>query len=306
MNYRKKISRLTEKEKKTLRRRRLSTIILAILTSFVLFAIYRTPLIPIIGFFSAIVIIFLFFHFSDGFKKSGRINKMETVFPDFLQLVSSNLRAGMTVDKSIMLAARPEFAPLDEEIIQTGKDITTGKNIERALKDLSYRIGSDKIGKTILIIISGIRAGGDIAVLLDETAGNMRSREFVAKRAASQVLMYVIFVFFAVAVFAPGLFALSNVLVFTMDNLIGDIDTSAVQGSSYISFQKISVSLDFILYYSIIFIVCIDILASLVIGLVNKGEEREGLKLLPFMIGLSLGLFFLLKIVISNIMGKLI
>jgi len=55
--------------------------------------------------------------------------KIETVFPDFLQLVASNLRAGITVDRAMLLSARPEFAPLDKEILQSGRDISTGKPI---------------------------------------------------------------------------------------------------------------------------------------------------------------------------------
>ncbi len=298
--------RLTDEQKARAKRRRVNAFILALIVSSVLFIIYRSPIISSIGFVSAIFLLILYFYFADGFRRSSRIHRMEMVFPDFLQLVSSNLRAGMTIDRSMMLSARPEFAPLDEEITQTGKDITTGMNIERALKNLGERIDSDKIKKTILIILSGIRAGGDLAVLLDQTAVNMRQREFVQKKAASQVLMYVIFIFFAVAVFAPGLFALSNILVETMNNLVGSFGAGDIQSSGMITFSKLSISLNFIKYYSIIFIITSDILASLVIGLVNKGEEREGLKLFPVILGLSIGIFFGVRYAISGVMGGLL
>src|SRR3989344_9108556 len=46
-------------------------------------------------------------------KESNKLKKMETVFPEFLELVSSNLRAGMTIDRALLLSSREEFSPLD-------------------------------------------------------------------------------------------------------------------------------------------------------------------------------------------------
>ena len=74
---------------------------------------------------------------------------MEEAFPDFIQLMSSNLRAGITVDRSFMLSARPEFFPLDDEISKAGREIATGQDTGRALLNMSERIGSEKIEKTI-------------------------------------------------------------------------------------------------------------------------------------------------------------
>lgn len=239
-------------------------------------------------------------------KKSTRIKRMETVFPDFLQLMSSNLRAGITIEKAMLLASREEFEPLNKEIIQTGKDITTGKRIELALNDMSKRIGSEKIGKTIQLINSGINAGGDLAILLEETASNMRERGFVEKKAASNVLMYVIFIFVAVAIGAPALFGLSSVLVEILKTLIGDLPASG-QTPSNIPFtiSSLEVSTNFIKYFSIVFILATDVLASLIIGLVNKGEEKEGLKYLLPLIVISLSVFFLIRFLLSNFLTGL-
>ena len=80
----------------------------------------------------------------DSLRATARIRKLESVFPDFLQSVSSNLRAGMTVDRSMLLSSRPEFDPLEKEILQVGKDISTVKPVEISLKNMSKRINSEK------------------------------------------------------------------------------------------------------------------------------------------------------------------
>lgn len=256
-----------------------------------------------VTFFMTFFMIYLALEFMITLKKSDRVKKIEGVFPDFLQLVASNLRAGMTVDKAMLLSARPEFAPLDKEILQSGRDISTGKPVGMALRAMSKRIGSEKVNKTLLIILSGIRAGGNLAILLEETSRNMRQRGFVEKKAASQVLMYVIFIFLAVAIFAPGLFALSGVLVDTMTHLMSGITVENLPQNIPIAFSEINISTTFVFYFSIAFIIVMDLMASLVLGLVSKGDEKEGLRYLPIMLILSLGIFFALGKILSVVMA---
>lgn len=269
------------------------------------YIIYGT-LIPVgIGVGIGFIAVFFTFSFLEKLKISARLRKIEGVFPDFLGLVASNLRAGMTVDRAMLISSRPEFDPLDKEILQAGKDISTGKPVELALKAMGKRIGSEKINKTLLIILSGIRAGGDLAVLLEETSRSMRQREFVEKKAASQVLMYVIFIFLAVSVFSPGLFALSGVLVDTMTGLMDGVSADTIPSNIPISFTSINISHTFIFYFSILFIFAMDIMASLVLGLVSKGDEKEGLRYLPVMLILSFSIFFALSKILSGVLGNI-
>jgi len=280
-------------------------LIFALVAGIISYIIKRDYIISL-GFFFFIIIIFpVYRYFSKKLSDSGRIRRIEEVFPDFLQLMSSNLRAGITIDKAMLLSARPEFSPLDAEIQKTGKDIVTGKDIEVALIDMSKRINSEKIHKTILLIISGIKAGGNLAVLLEETAVNMRERNFVEKRAASNVLMYAIFIFVAVAIGAPALFSLSTILVGVLTKLLSGLPTISASTTINMPFtlSKINISVAFIEYFSIVFIIAIDILASLILGLVMKGEEKEGLKYTIPLIIASIAVFFVMKILLGNFMA---
>jgi len=275
----------------------------AVLVGLVVYLIYGNFTSMAIGFFAGFFVVFFSSKFMGSLKKSARVKKIENIFPDFLQLVSSNLRAGMTVDRAMLLSARPEFAPLDKEILQSGRDISTGKPVSFALKTLSKRINSEKIDKTLSIILSGIRAGGNLAILLEETSRSMRQRDFIEKKAASQVLMYTIFIFLAVSIFSPGLFSLSGVLVQTMTDLMGGVNPESLPQNVPISFSSVNISVNFIHYFSILFIIVMDVLASLVLGLVGKGSEKEGLRYLPVMLILSLGIFFSLGKILSSVMA---
>ncbi|MBI5804048.1 type II secretion system F family protein [Candidatus Pacearchaeota archaeon] len=237
---------------------------------------------------------------SEKLRKSQEIKKMESAFPDFIELMSSNLRAGMTIDRALLLSSRKEFAPLDREITKLGKDIITGKEISVSLREMSDRINSEKIKKTITLIISGLTSGGNLSVLLEETAMNMRERIFVEKRASSSVLMYVIFIFFAVALGAPVLFGLSSVLVGILSSLLSSLPTEQVNVNLPFTLTSINISVSFIVYFSVIFIIVIDILASLVLGLVSNGEEKSGAKYILPLIAISLTAFFLSRIILTN------
>ncbi|MDP2925043.1 MAG: type II secretion system F family protein [Nanoarchaeota archaeon] len=289
---------LTKIEKARIKRIIIISVILALFISSAVLLFYKSILGSGLSFIMTIVVIFAYFYFKDMLSKSSRIKRIEDVFPDFLQLMSSNLRAGMTIDRAMLLSSRPEFYPLDIEILKTGKDIATNKDIEIALIGMGQRISSEKINKTLLLIISGIRAGGNLSILLEETSANMKEKDFVEKKAYSNVLMYVIFIFLVVAIFAPGLFSLSNVLVEVLTKILSGIPEMDTSTSSTFTLSKVNISISFIRYFSITFMITIGILASLILGLVSKGEEKEGIKYIPPILILSLTIFFLVKMFI--------
>ncbi|MGC9309343.1 MAG: type II secretion system F family protein [Candidatus Nanoarchaeia archaeon] len=301
MNIRRLFGEKKEEDRK-LRIARVIGIIAGFVIAMLVLLFKGSIIFSIISLFIVIILVFGYTFFKASLDKSNKIKKMEQAFPDFLQLVSSNLRSGMTIDKSILLSARKEFAPLDEEILRVGKDITTGRSVEQALRDMSNRIGSDKIDKTILLILSGMQSGGNLAILLEQTSSNMTKREFVEKRASSNVLMYVIFIFIAVAVGAPMLFGLSGIMVETMSNMVDTMPAGIdnVNTNMPISFSEMNVSLDFLFYFSIIFLIVIDVLACLILGLVSKGEEKAGVRYLFPLLTISLGVFFIIKYVLSG------
>ena len=246
----------------------------------------------------------LFFYFKVSLKASERIKKMEDLFPDVISLMASNLRSGITIDRAFLLAARPEFDPLDKEILKTGKEITTGQEIIFAFRRMAERIDSEKITKVIMLIISGLKAGGNISDLLEQTSSNMKEKDIVEKKSRSTILMYVIFIFFAVGVGAPILFALSSVLVEVVLKLTASLPetTGAASSSLPITFSTVSISLNFVIYFSLIFITVTDFISCFVIGLVNKGDSKAGIKFFIPLLAISYFLFFVLRSVISGIL----
>ncbi|MEM4244844.1 MAG: type II secretion system F family protein [Candidatus Nanoarchaeia archaeon] len=232
---------------------------------------------------------------------------IEKVLPDALQLMSSNMRAGFTPERALLLSARPEFGPLTEEIMRVGKEITVGKNIDDCLLGMASRINSDKFKKTMMLIVSGLRAGGELASLLDQTARNLRNQEFINQKVRANIRMYVIFIFAAICIGAPLLYGLSSFLVEVMTSILSEVEIpkESLAMNLPITITKVSVTPGFVITYIITSISITSILGGLMMGLILHGEEKYGFKLIPFVLCISIGLFFLVRFVVSNVLGGL-
>ena len=241
-------------------------------------------------------------------RADGKADFVESILPDVLQLMTSNLRAGLTTDKALLLSARPEFGPFQEEINRIGKEITMGRDVGRALLDMTDRIKSDRLRKTMELVVSGLRSGGELASLLEQTARNLRQEGLVDSRIRANVMMYVIFVFIAVCFGAPLLFGLGTFLVevLTVNLQTMDIPQGALASALPMSFSEVTISIDFVIRYSITFLITSSILGSLILGLISKGKERDGIKFMPILVAASLAVFFIIRFAVRNMLGGLL
>ncbi len=269
---------------------------LAFIASIIFYLVERNALYSSISFVLVLLILKIYWSVRVRLKAAAELKKIEKSFPDFISLMASNLRAGMTIDHALLLSSRKEFAPLDAEIAFLGREIVAGKDISSALRETAKKINSPKITRVISLLISGLQSGGNLAVLLEETSSGMRERDFVEKKSASNVLMYVIFIFFAVAIGAPVLFGFSSVLVEILSSLLSGLPTQELSTGLPFTLTKISVSPKFILYFSLFFIIASDVFASFVLGLVSKGKEREGVRYLIPLTAVSVGAFFISRV----------
>jgi len=263
-----------------------------------------------VGLLLPTVVFFLLFEVMIYFllllKADKKAKFVEDILPDVLQLMASNLRAGLTTDKALLLSARPEFGPFQDEINYVGKEIAMGKEIGSALIEMVKRIKSERLSKTIALIVSGLGSGGELASLLEQTAKNLRRERLVDSRIRANVMMYVIFIFIAVCIGAPMLFGLSSFLVEVLTQNLGAITLPETAAATLpINFSEVSISIDFVIMFSILFLVTSSVLGSLILGLISKGKGREGIKYMPALMAISIAMFFLVRFGIKNMLGGL-
>ena len=261
----------------------------------------------LILFFSLFVLFVLMVYFYITLRIDAKARFVENLLPDALQLMSSNLRAGHTTDKALLLSARPEFGPLKDEINRVGKEITMGKEVDEALIEMTKRIRSKKLGKTIMLIVAGLKSGGELASLLDQTARNLRQEKFVEQRVRSNVMMYFVFIFSAIGFGAPLLFGLSSFLVEVLTTNIASIEIpqTTIAATMPIKFSAVGITTGFVKMFSIVSLITSSVLGSFILGLINKGDEKRGIRYIPVLILVSISMFFLVRFVIRNLLGGL-
>jgi len=233
----------------------------------------------------------------------SRANFTEEILPDVLSLISSNIRSGLTPDKALMLAARSEFGPLEEEIKRAAKRMLSGEPIEEAIKVIPEKIKSKSLERTINLLSEGMAKGGSLQGLLDGLANDIREASLMRKEIAAQVMVYAIFIFFAVCIGAPVLLAVSSHLIQTMTTISRNINIDqAPMPTGQITFriQKVNIDPTFLLKYSIVSLIINSIFGGILIGLIKDGSERAGIKYIPILMGISLGALFLARMVVFS------
>ncbi len=275
------------------------------LVIFFLTLIFSVPYSYIAGIISAFGFLGLFY-LSLILIADSRGRNIEIILPDCLQLISANIRAGMTIDKAIWLSARPEFGILEEEIRKVGVKTLGGRSIKTALHELSMRIRSRILDKTVKLLVEGIESGGELAHLLEETASNIRTTQSLQKEIRSSVMMYSLFIFFAAVIGAPLLFSISLYFIETTEKMWAPVyGALPEQSATMIKFSAPQISSQEIFFFAIASLLITTVLGSLIIGLIQYGEEKRGLKYIPFLTTSSLAVFLLSKFVLSSIFSGL-
>jgi pilus assembly protein TadC len=240
----------------------------------------------------------------------ARAAEIEKVLPDALQLMSANVKAGMTVDRAIWLSARPEFGVLEEELKIAGAKTVGGKTIKVALMEMAARVKSDLLEKTFRLVIEGIESGGELAHLLEETANNVRVVQSLRKEIKSSVTTYSIFIFFAAVMGAPALYAISLFFVEIMTKLwspkvLGGVQaTQSTMGGGMLSKAGApTISADQLFWFATSSIVITTLFGSLIIGLIQSGKEKNGIRFIPALMCGALIVFFVAQYLIKALFG---
>ena len=244
-------------------------------------------------------------------RVDNRRKQIEEVLPDFLQICAANVRAGMSIERALWFAARPEFGLLSEEIASTTRRTFGGEPFTQALKKLAKKFDSRQLNRTINLIIEESSSGGEVATLLDKCAWDARQVQILHKEISEMMLMYVIFIVFASCIGAPMLYGLSYQLIHATNKIWGEIQAENPQGfpkmgmMSMIQPKPPKITTDDFYKFAIIATIMVTFSASFIIAVVNTGSWINGFKYAPFFIGLGLVIFFAVTMVFSLIFASL-
>ena len=257
----------------------------------------------------AYIVMFAILYMHLVIQADTRAKRIDRMLPESLQLVSADIRAGMTVDKALWLTARPEFGPLEKELRKMAAQTLGGKPIINALKESSKRVKSKTYNRAMLLLTQGIELGGELSGLLSEIARDIRQTQALKKEIAAVTAMYTIFILFASILAAPALFAVSTFYVETTEELwtanIGEGIGEDI-GTSVIQLTGVSITGEEVRLFALSCIILTTFFSALTLGLIREGKAKRGAKLIPVFMLTALGIYFTAYIVIRSLFGSLI
>lgn len=270
------------------------------------------PLILILGFgiFYVVSLITLFVYFD--FKIYQRTGQIEDVLPDFLQLASANISAGMPIDRALWFAVRPRFGVLAKEMEEIAKATFTGSELDEALIKFTQKYQSRLLKESVNLIIAGLKSGGELGDLLNKISENIQQTKIMRKEISASVMTYVIFIGVASVLAAPLLFALSSQLLNVVTGISGDFDTSAMEdlpsGATPISFNfgaGESVKQSDFRIFSFTLMVITSFFAAAIIGVIQKGDAKAALAKFPMFLVISMIVFYFSNKFLGTLLGGL-
>jgi pilus assembly protein TadC len=269
------------------------------------FSLSYNKLLIILG---SIIIIILFqfmLYILLYFKAESRKNEIEKALPDALQLIASNLQAGLTPFEAIKVAGRKEFGALATEFnIATSKAMGIN-DFGKELMKISERVDSNMLKRTLKLITSSIQSGSHLALLLEDLSEDIADNQSLKKEMITNTQTYTMFIMFTIIAGAPLLLAISVHFVGMVQNMQNSATLSTDEfGLGFLS-GEIEITPEFLTDISIILLALTSLLATMLTGTITKGEMKAGLKYAPFVIAGSIILFFISKIVIAGFFNTL-
>lgn len=242
-----------------------------------------------------------------------RTESIENMLPDVLDMIAQNMITGMTAYNSLLFASRPEFGPLAHEIETAAKSTLTGTRLEEALQAVIERVDSDKLERSINLIIQGMRSGGELPSVLQGVARDMRAERNLKKQMGAETSGYAMFILFTICIGAPLLFAISLqfITVFTAlfeETGLNDLAESQAlaQSGSMMSISGLAISPSFFLKYAVATLFVIAFFGSFIIGLIRTGKPISGIQNVPVLGVITISLFFLFNYLLRSLFSGLI
>jgi len=246
-----------------------------------------------------------FFYLHLYYVIEGRAALVESILPDFMLLVSSNISAGMTPFSAFRAGARKEFGPLSEEIKKAFSKSLGTRSFSAALKQVSTKIKSRALTETISFFTQAMKSGGKLTKLLETSAMDLKQTQEMKEELRSSTRMYVIFVVFVIVIATPLLLSVS-VQFLTMITSIQE-DAQAPQGDDMSSVSFLSTELkikpDFMLNMAYVLLAGNALLAGLFIGVLGDGKAIMGLKYSPVILAASIGGLIGANVLLGQFLG---
>ena len=109
-------------------------------------------------------------------RQARRLKALVEQIPDVMTLLVGGLRAGYGLNQAIEAVVQQMPAPSSIEFGRVTRAVALGVPLQRALKDMAERVGSDDLTLVVTAINVQYEMGGNLATVLDSISQTVRER----------------------------------------------------------------------------------------------------------------------------------
>ena len=113
---------------------------------------------------------------------------VQSELPDFLDMVSSTVAAGIALNGALLSAVDMSTGPLGDEFRATLADIRMGRARSDALNSMATRVNQVDLTQMVTAIVQSERVGGNISQVLEELAHEARERRLMRAEELAGIL----------------------------------------------------------------------------------------------------------------------
>jgi tight adherence protein B len=110
------------------------------------------------------------------FLRARRHKKFNAQFPDAIDIIVRSLRAGHPVPTAISMVSREMSDPIGSEFGIVTDEITYGADLETAMRNLYFRVGTDDLSLFVTAVAIQGSTGGNLGEILQNLSGVIRQR----------------------------------------------------------------------------------------------------------------------------------
>jgi flagellar protein FlaJ len=135
------------------------------------------------------------------FKEQWRISNLENALPNFFRDLAGMNDSGMTLPAAVHLVATAEYGTLTPHIRKLDNEMSWGVGFVEALYRFGKGLGTNLSDRSVDLIAKASRAGGDISEVLRAAAKDTFEVVNLKQERANNMIIYVVIVLVAFAVF---------------------------------------------------------------------------------------------------------
>ncbi len=235
---------------------------------------------------------------------------VDSILPDYIQIVSANIRSGISLDKAMLLAARPEFTYFSDDVKLINRELYAGETIQNALTLLSTKYRSFQLRHTIRMMTEALQYGGGMTDLLNQIAKDIRQQLIIQKEISGQLFMYTIFIAFAGLIGAPVLYGLTTQMITITDTVWAGILKQNPGGlpTTGISFLRPSppqVTIAGYHDFALAAVLTIAGFGAFIVSAISTGSVPKGIRYLPLFLIIALSVYLIVGAIMGNLFTTL-